>query len=124
MRRLSDALKHNPAIYITQIDMNYLSILRTRPVIYIVEYNFIVETIIGVDIAKDECEQFQITPITSLQKQWGSVIILCYLFIYILILLLMIYERYGSLMLKFGIGCREDWLHKLLTHRVYAALMR
>jgi len=37
---------------------------------------------------------------------------------------LMIYERYGSLMLKFGIGCREDWLHQLLTHRVYAALMR
>jgi hypothetical protein len=78
MLRLSAALKHNPAIYLMQSDLDHLSILRTQPVIYIVEYTYIVETIIGVEIAKNECKKFQITPITNLHKQWGSVIMPCY----------------------------------------------
>ncbi len=38
--------------------------------------------------------------------------------------ILVIFERYETLMLKFGIGSREDWLERLLTHRVYAILTR
>ena len=81
MRALSNALKHNSPVYLNEIPLDSLSILRTRPVIYIVEYNYIVETMIGSQIHVDECVKFQVTEITSLHKQWGSVIQECVLII-------------------------------------------
>jgi hypothetical protein len=77
MRGLADAFKHNPPVYLTQMGRDSLSILRTRPVIYILEYDVIVGTIIGVNMKRDECEHFHVTPITSLHKQWGAAIITC-----------------------------------------------
>jgi len=80
MRNFADALVHNPPIYLREMYIGdkggdgkaILAILQQRPVVYIVEYNDIVENVIGIDMPPDECEKFQLTEITSLQMQWGA----------------------------------------------------
>lgn len=50
-----------------------MSVLRARPVIYIEEYDYLFETVVGTEMPWDVCEQFHLTEFTSLHKQWGSV---------------------------------------------------